>query len=244
MVSVHPDCEEVTSLDAKNQRSTKKLKRKTMNDENRTKLTTSDDGGGWRGHVATEQSDDVSKPECGKNNDGESPGPPWTCALCDERLPMTTRRTFPNEGALVAHQRAKHFGLHLDIKPDWHRRNDEDDIAESTGTNDVEIDGHDRKDADLRDDVPSSIGRGTQTPPCCPICDRRFCMGMDESRHVIEFLPSSSAIAMATARGSTKWDLQHRINPSPSYECSHCAKSFGDVRAQRQHENFCSFRRQ
>jgi hypothetical protein len=30
------------------------------------------------------------------------------------------RRIFPKEGALLAHQHAKHFGGHLDIKPNWH----------------------------------------------------------------------------------------------------------------------------
>jgi hypothetical protein len=66
---------------------------------------------------------------------------------------------------------------------------------------------------------------------------------LDVSRHAIEFLPSSSAIAIATARGSTNGDPQHHImSPSPSYECAHCSKSFAEVRAQRQHENFCSFR--
>jgi hypothetical protein len=234
MASVHPDREELSSPDAKNQRSRNRKTKKRTNDGNGKMSTTSDDGGRDRCYVATQQSDDGTTPD-----GGISAGPPWTCEICertappredDKQLPIAKRRTFPNKGALIAHQRAKHYGVHLDIKPDWHCR---------TGAGEVEINGHGQKDADPR---PFPIGGGTEILRC-PICDFRFHSELDVSRHAIEFLPSSSAIAIATARGSTNGDPQHHImSPSPSYECAHCSKSFAEVRAQRQHENFCSFR--
>jgi hypothetical protein len=248
MASVHPDCDEVRSWDEEKLCATKKGKKNEKIDRKR-KSSTSDDGGDGKCNEATQQSDGGATQDPG-DSDGGLKGPPWTCAICEQTAPSredgkqlaTTRRIFPNEGALLAHQRAKHFGVHLNIKPDWHRRNNGGDGG-SAGTNDVENDDHGGEDADPRDGSPSLVGGEPETP-CCPICDRQFSMGMDELRHQMEFVPSSSAIARAMVRGIANGGAECVTKPSPFYECAHCSKAFGEVRAKRQHENFCSFRRQ
>jgi hypothetical protein len=88
------------------------------------------------------QSDGGATQDCG-DSDGGLKGPPWTCVICDQAVPSrekgkqlaTTRRIFPNKGALLAHQRAKHFGVHLNIKPDWHRQNNGGDGGSATRWN-------------------------------------------------------------------------------------------------------------
>ena len=250
MASVHPDCDEVRFWDEEKLCATTKSKKKKEKIDRKRKSSTSDDGGyGKCNDEATQQSDGGATQDPG-DSDGGLKGPPWTCAICEQTAPSredgkqlaTTRRIFPNEGALLAHQRAKHFGVHLNIKPDWHRRNNGGDGG-SAGTNDVENDDHGGEDADPRDGSPSLVGGEPETP-CCPICDRQFSMGMDELRHEMEFVPSSSAIARAMVRGIANGGAECVTKPSPFYECAHCSKAFGEVRANRQHENFCSFRRQ
>jgi hypothetical protein len=254
MTSLHPDCDEVRSWDEEKRCAKKKKKKKKIEEEeggrenDRKRKLSTNDGVDGKFNEATQQSDGGATPNRG--DDDGLPGHPWTCAICEQRMDRqdgtqrATRRIFPNEGALLAHQRAKHFGVHLDIKPDWHRRNDGDDVG-SASTNDVENDGDGQEDADPPDGLPTSVGGGMETT-CCPICDRRFSKGVDESRHAMEFLPSSSAIAiaMAMARGITNKDMQCVTNPSPFYKCAHCSKVLRDSRALRQHENFCSLRRQ
>ena len=245
MASVHPDCDEVRSWDEEKRCATKKGKKNEKIDRKR-KSSTSDDGGDGKCNEATQQSDGGATQDRGDNDDGLK-GPPWTCAICDRAVlsredgqqRVALRRIFPNEEALLAHQRAKHFGVHLDIKPDWHLRNNGDDGG-SAGTNDVENDDHGGEYADPQDGSPSLVVREPETP-CCTICDRQFSMGMDELRHEMEFVPSSSAIARAMVRGIA---AECVTKLSPSYKCAHCSKAFGEARAQRQHENFCSFRRQ
>jgi hypothetical protein len=80
------------------------------------------------------------------------------CAICIQTTPSwedgqqlaKTRRIFPNKGALSVHQRAKHFGVHLDIKPNWHlwKYGSNGGLARM---NDVKIDDHGGEDADPRE---------------------------------------------------------------------------------------------
>jgi hypothetical protein len=113
---------------------------------------------------------------------------------------------FPNKGVLVVHQRAKHFGVHLDIKLNWHLWKYGSN-SRSTSMNHVRNDDHGGEDADPRDGLPLLAGRETEMP-CCPLCDCQFSMGMDELRHEIKFIPSSLVIARAMAQGITNSGVQ------------------------------------
>jgi hypothetical protein len=146
----------------------------------------------------------------------------YTCSICNND------RIFPNKDALLSHQRATHFGVHKDIKPDWYRQHEEDDTK-----------------------LQVNIER-----PCCSICHRQFAMGMDEVIHALEFVPSSSAIAKAIIMEHSSKNndnnnnndvvsavIHHTSSPG-MYKCVYCSKVFTQLRAQRQHENFCSSRQQ
>jgi hypothetical protein len=54
----------------------------------------------------------------------------------------------------------------------------------------------------------------------------------------MEFVSSSSAIARAMVRGIANGGVECVTKAPPSYECAHCSKVFGEVRAKRQHQNF------
>ena len=156
------------------------------------------------------------------NGEEEVTGPPWICTLCDEvpqkkvndqsneLLQPPTRRTFPHKQALLDHQRAKHTGLHLNVKPDWY-----------SGRSDEKISTQEGKNKQPGGDLES-----------CPICDYQYTTELDKIRHEMEFIPLSSEIAQGNNSSSTA--------STTVYKCSRCSKTFRELRGKLQHENFCT----
>jgi len=109
----------------------------------------------------------------------EVTGPPWICTLCDTQSneKPSKRRIFPHKQALLDHQRAKHTGLHLNVKPDWY-----------SGAGDEKI--------------PTQEGKNKQPGESCPICDYQYTSEMDKIRHEMEFIPLSSEIAQGNNSSS------------------------------------------
>ena len=234
LLSLHPTCDEMHSLLDTNVTKKKKMKRKMdnlNNDKKRKSLSKSDN---------YDEEDD----KCQEMTQQQQQHEPlhhcndtvlicpttYTCSLCD------TGRIFPNKDALVSHQRATHFGKHKDIKPDWYRQEDVHEIRNNdkeAGCNDI-----------------ANKSQVNCEMHCCQICDRQFVTGMDEVIHALEFVPSSSAIAktimMECSENVNNDNISVVIHPTSPvmYKCVYCSKSFTQVRAQRQHENFCSSRQQ
>ena len=234
LLSLHPTCDEMHSLLDTNVTKKKKKKMNNMNnDKKRKSLSTSDkyDEEDDKCQEMTQQQQQ-HEPLHHCNDTVLICPTTYTCSLCD------TGRIFPNKDALVSHQRATHFGKHKDIKPDWYRQEDDHEIR----NNDKEAGGND-------------IANKSQVNcemHCCQICDRQFVTGIDEVIHALEFVPSSSAIAKAIMMERSKNvnndnnNISVVIHPTSPvmYKCVYCSKSFTQVRAQRQHENFCSSRQQ
>ena len=209
----------------------------------------------------------------GNDNDREanvaaSQGPPWICVVCESQREKAAskggeepnlmelsssmrQRIFPHEQALLDHQRAKHYGDHLDIKPDWCHQG-----GIMNNKSDIE-DGPDEK-IDVASDAQMLVKFGS-----CPICDLPYSAELDRLCHEWDFLPSLSVAAkfasVNTANVSTtSWhnlstDLLQSNDGCPllnqlihcrTYKCQYCSKNFRELRSQRQHENFCSVRRQ
>ena len=219
LLSLHPTCDEVRTWNI--EKCEKRNKRRKISSEGNKYVENAIDDLKENG---MQQSDD-NVALCDSNDD-EIHGPPWICSVCDSKRLSTLQRNFPHKEALLAHQRAKHFGSHLNIKPDWHR----DDHVENSST--------DENDANGKLCGDKGILRS------CPICDKHFLSEEEESLHAIEFLPKFSVLAMETAQQFASEDtLQSKIS-CPGNACAYCSKPFGGVRARRQHENFCSFRPQ
>jgi len=198
MMCSHPDSDEVKVWNM--EKSKKKNKKRKLKDCNNSSQATS--------------SNDVE----------EVTGPPWICTLCDEvpqkkandqsneLLQPPTRRIFPHKQALLDHQRAKHTGLHLNVKPDWYSKTCDEKIPTQEGKN--KQPGGDRLESS------------------CPICDYQYTTEMDKIRHEMEFIPSSSEIAQGNSNSS--------ISSATGYKCSRCSKTFRELRGKLQHENFCT----
>lgn len=138
---------------------------------------------------------------------------PLICAECEKERqndPAITEatRVFPHLQALRDHQRAKHFGSHSDIKPDWYNARDSF------------LDGAEER---------PSVGS-------CPVCDYPYSSEADKEMHELEFVPPPFA---RINDASSNESFQPR---SSNYKCKYCNKPFQGVRAQQQHENFCSSR--
>jgi hypothetical protein len=153
LVSLHPTCEEVRTWSIEKCETRRRQRRK--NGSNNDKHDVIDD----IANTDMQQSD--SKASLNDRIDGGIRGPQWICSICD------SSRQFPHKGALLAHQQAKHFGVHLNIKPDWHH--------------DAIVGENNRK-----------IGGNKGSPSSCLICSKQFVSENDESLHAIEFLPSSA----------------------------------------------------
>lgn len=218
LVSLHPTCEEVRTWNI--EKCQKRNKRRKLNNEGNSIGQESIDDAK---NIDMRQSDDKAAL---RDSDGDGDGiqgPPWICSLCDSQQHTTMQRKFPHKDALLAHQQAKHFGSHLNIKPDWHRN---ENVKESK----------------IKDENEDSGPGGIKgSPRSCPICDKQFFSENDESLHAMEFLPSNSALAMATTNQFASKDSLQSSRSCSSNSCSYCSRSFGGDRARRQHENFCSF---
>ena len=214
MISSHPYCDEVRLWNLEKVSKKKKSKKRKLKDDDGLQ----DDGGnegGLKTTICTKTSN---------NDDAEKEGPPWICNMCkSQQQTEVSTRIFPHKQALLDHQRAKHIGAHVDIKPDWQRENN----TAKSSSND---------DGDTVNEEGSNSSKES-----CPICDHRpYTTEMDQLCHRLEFVPSSSAIASKIAQRTNRSDVQFNNSSCPVFKCSHCSKSFRELRAQLQHENFCS----
>lgn len=215
LLSLHPTCEEVRTWNI--EKSQKRNKRRKLNNEGNCNGENPIDD---VKNISMRQSDDKAAL---RDSDGDGiQGPPWICSLCDSQRRIAMQRKFPHKDALLAHQQAKHFGSHLNIKPDWHQNEHVKEIN-------ITDESHD-----------SETGGDKGCSRSCPICDKKFISDNEESLHAMEFLPSNSALATATTQQFASKDILQ----SNRSTCTYCSRSFGGVRARLQHENFCSFRPQ
>ena len=133
---------------------------------------------------------------------------------------------FPHEQALLDHKRAKHTGTHVNIKPDWY-----------SGDNSTINDGN---------NINQSNNNNTQADDkvsCCPICDQIYTSEGDKLYHAMEFVPPKSSLAVQHTTANSDdgpSSNKEKQKSCPVYKCNYCSKSFRELRAQLQHENFCS----
>lgn len=136
MLCSHPSCEEVLTFKA--------------GKKSRKKRKATDDG---------DEGDSQSQ-QTSSTTDNEDAGPPYICRIC------ISERTFPHKQALLDHQRAKHLGNHVDIKPDWYRASSTSNEHKNNG----------------------SFGE-------CPICNLSYSSETEKTRHTMEFVPVPSSTA-------------------------------------------------
>ena len=67
----------------------------------------------------------------------------------------------------------------------------------------------------------------------CPICDLVFFTEGERISHEQDFIPAATSSSTDGSDGTGK-------TTQASFKCSYCSKTFREVRAKRQHENFCS----
>ncbi len=142
LVSLHPICQEVRMWSIVKFETRRRKRQKSGSNNDKHDII-----------------DDITNTDMRQSD--EIQGPQLICSICD------SSRRFSNKGALLAHQQAKHFGAHLNIKPDWHH------------------------DANVGENN-TKIGGDKGNPSSCPICYKYFLSENDESLHAIEFLPSSA----------------------------------------------------
>ncbi len=109
-------------------------------------------------------------------------GERFICKICDsEKEADEPSRVFPHKQALIDHERAKHSGVHLDIKPDWYKG------KRGEGSCDV---------------TPPSVSS-------CPICDLIFSSDTDRIRHEQDFVPTaSSTVDSISEKGASQSSFQ------------------------------------
>ncbi len=112
--------------------------------------------------------EDEQQPQQLMRNGGER----FICKICDsEKKEDEPSRVFPHKQALLDHERAKHSGVHLNIKPDWYK---------GTG-------GEESCDV-----APPSVVSS------CPICDLVFSSDADRIRHEQDFVPTAASTVDST----------------------------------------------
>jgi len=148
------------------------------------------------------------------------------CEICDDG------RIFSNMEALLAHKKAKH-GRFTDIKPLWAAGS-----KAAKGGKDSEATANDKHHSsdptvvEVKENENSSneiIGK-------CNVCGLEFRSHAMKLKHYSEFIPDFS-----TATTITGEETQNKVmRDLLSFTCVKCNKGFRDLRAQQQHENFCS----
>ena len=143
---------------------------------------------------------------------------PFICSMCEEDRQTNPSsndigRVFPHMQALLDHQRAKHFGSHSNIKPDWYTKND--NLAKTKQSSAHHVENADEIYA-------------------CLVCDASYFTDAERIHHELEFLPFQR-IPQGEHVTAEKLQQKH-------HKCRYCDKSFREVRAMQQHENFCSTR--
>ena len=146
---------------------------------------------------------------------------PIVCNLClNDEVAVTTKspRIFSSLQALADHQRAKHCGSHTNVKPDWvHVRDAMTQDSESTSL--------------PKDDRTSSLLANKS----CEVCGLLFLDEKSEMQHFMDYFPRGSS----TNSPNIPFTLEQEL----AFVCSFCSKRFREKRAQRQHENFCHFKK-
>ena len=209
MICSHPDCKEVIAWKLGKSKKKKNKKRKLKE--------ATEQGSTQQFQCSAVEKLNAVPTAC----DLQQEGPPWICTICNpaEQRGEAAARAFPHYQALLDHQRAKHSGVHTDIKPDWYRI---EDNGKSKGA--------------------ISIG-------ACSICDLSYSTEEEKQHHEMEFVPTPSVVADMLSmsqqsseknNGDNAKTHPHYIVNNQSYKCCHCSKTFRELRAQRQHENFCS----
>lgn len=96
----------------------------------------------------------------------------FICKICDsEKKEDELSRVFPHKQALLDHERAKHSGVHLNIKPDWYKG---------------------KGGGESCDVAPPSVVSS------CPICDLIFSSDTDRIRHEQDFVPTAAPTVDST----------------------------------------------
>ena len=147
IICSHPDCKEAVAWNQKKKKKKKDKKRKL-------------DGNTC---LPEEQSQQQRS-----NNIGER----LICKICEcQKKAGEPTRIFPHKQALLDHERAKHSGVHLNIKPDWFKGGEDNCVR--VGEQNGNLDS-------------SSAGS-------CPICDLNFLTDADRIRHEQDFIPDFSS---------------------------------------------------
>lgn len=141
-------------------------------------------------------------------------------------------RKFDTFVALQDHIRAKHSGLHTSIQPDWIQHRSTPAAIPNTPNN-FNISKEEDQNQSIR--------------VCC-ICDATFTSASDEEIHYKLFIPSTTTGTCALIDDNpddtniTTSTTATKTTTSSKIECRFCFKRFQQIRAQQQHENFCSSR--
>eukprot|EP00956_Cyclotella_meneghiniana_P010176 scaffold14046_cov76-Cyclotella_meneghiniana.AAC.5 len=200
MINTHPDCKEVASWAAKKSKKNKKNKVRVGYDEEGASRANSEESS-LQHEVSTKVNTTVA---------------PLICSMCEDvrlkdPLVNETARTFPHVQALLDHQRAKHFGSHSDIKPDWCNSCDSEAQTDRYGNT---------EGSQSNSDLGS-----------CSICGISYSSEAEKLQHELEFVP------YPLLRSTSGDGPNHAA--IDSFKCKYCSKPFKGVRAQQQHENFC-----
>ena len=201
IICSHPHCDEAIAW-ANSKKDKKGKKRKLKRTTSSSDRSTSSDHLNENQQQLTQQQDIMAT--------GEQQ---IVCKICEsqktvgeEDQPM---RIFPHLQALLDHQRAKHSGVHKDIKPDWYDGGEENISEEQPN-----------------EETASIIGS-------CPICDLAFFTEGERISHEQDFIPAATS-------SSTDGSDETGKTTQASIKCTYCSKTFREVRAKLQHENFCS----
>jgi hypothetical protein len=226
MANSHPDCKEVAGWDA--EKSKKKKKRK----------------------VPVHNGDEPA--DVGKDREANHQSA-IVCLICehqgqDQSSDVNDARTFPHLQALLDHQRAKHFGSHSQIKPDWCHDND------NASLNYQKAVINEKETGAVPEESTTFFGN-------CSICGVSYSSKLERMLHDLEFIPTSSTTAATeTTKGHSKstesascdvnknamqpeqYNLptDENLHPVLNWKCTYCNKLFRNVRDRLQHENFCS----
>jgi hypothetical protein len=229
MVNSHPGCKEVAAWDA--EKSKKKKKRK----------------------VPVRNGDKPA--DVGKDREANQQSA-IVCLICehqgqDQSADVNGARTFSHLQALLDHQRAKHFGSHSHIKPDWCHDND------NASLNYPKVVINDKERGAVLEESTTFFGK-------CSICGVYYSSKLERMLHDLEFIPTSSTTAATeTTKGHSKstesascdvnknamqpeqYNLptDENLHPVLNWKCTYCNKLFRNVRDRLQHENFCSTKR-
>ncbi|KAL7488714.1 hypothetical protein ACHAW6_014305 [Cyclotella cf. meneghiniana] len=203
MVNSHPDCKEVAAWDGQKR---KKKKKQTVPSRNGDEPA--DVGEDWK--VNQQSSGDTSAIS-------NSSGSAIVCLICehqgrDQSSDVDGARKFPHLQALLDHQRAKHFGSHAHIKPDWYHHDD------NASHNNPKVARNENEKWAVSGESTSFFGN-------CSICDAFYSSELERKLHDLEFIPPSfSTAATETTKEhsisteSALFDLNKKAMPSEQYK--------------------------